>query len=233
MTFDSGTHACAAAPGIIGRASLVTALALWVGGCIGYTGSAHSVTPDVLRQERGWVGVSGMQLLRQRADHDCGPTVLAMVVRHYLPSVAATEVTRGFGTDRRASAAELRDRARELGLSAFVIEGTVEDLAHELKQHRPVIVGMAKPTATGAVSHYEVVVGIHPRTQRIVTLDPAVGWQQNSLFGFMREWMSTGNVLIVVLPSTANHAHAARLAARWPGSERLTPAPRHPRTTPR
>jgi hypothetical protein len=124
-----------------------------------------------------------------------------MVVRHYVPSLTATEITRGFGTDLRASAAELRDRARQLGHSAFEIEGTVEDLAHELKQQRPVIVGMAKPTATGAVSHYEVVVGIHPRTQRVLTLDPAVGWRQNSLLEFMKEWTSTGSVLIIVLPS--------------------------------
>ena len=175
-------------------------ICLCASGCIGYTGSARSVTPEVWKQERGWVAVQGVKLIRQRADHDCGPTALAMVVRYYRPSLVAEQITQGFGGDRRASAAELRDRARELGLSAFVIEGTVEDLAHELQQQRPVIVGTAKSTATGAVSHYEVVVGIHPQTQRILTLDPAVGWQQNSLLEFMKEWVSTGQVLITVLP---------------------------------
>jgi ABC-type bacteriocin/lantibiotic exporter with double-glycine peptidase domain len=173
---------------------------LSTGGCVGYTGSARSANPDVLKQERGWVAVEGVSLLRQQADHDCGPTALAMVVRLHLPSLAVERITRGFDIHRRASAAQLRDRARELGLSAFVIEGTVEDLAHELEENRPVIVGMAKPTVTGAVSHYEVVVAMHPETKRILTLDPAVGWQENSLFEFIREWTSTGSVVIIVLP---------------------------------
>ena len=188
----------------------VVAFSLCASGCIGYTGSARSVTPEVWRQERGWVAVQGVRLIRQQADHDCGPTALAMVVRYYRPSLPAAQITQGFGGDRRVSAAELRDRARELGLSAFVVEGTVEDLAYELKRQRPVIVGMAKPTATGAVSHYEVVVGIHPQTQRILTLDPAVGWQQNSLLEFMKEWVSTGSVLITVLPLPPSTQTATR-----------------------
>ena len=178
----------------------VAAFSLCASGCIGYTGSARSVTPEVLQQERGWVAVRGVPLIRQQADHDCGPTALAMVVRHHQPARSVAQITRGFDRERRASAAQLRDRARELGLTAYVIEGTVQDLAHELEQQRPVIVGMAKPTATGAVTHYEVVVAIHPETRRILTLDPAVGWQQNSLTEFMKEWVSTGSVLIIVLP---------------------------------
>lgn len=186
--------------GVIHRSLLPAIVCLCASGCIGYTGSAHSVTPEVWKQERGWVAVQGVELIRQKADHDCGPTALAMVVRYYRPSLGPEQITRGFDRDKQASAAELRDRARELGLSAFVIEGTVQDLAHELKQQRPVIVGTAKSTTTGAVSHFEVVVGIHPETERILTLDPDAGWQENSLLEFMKEWVSTGQVLITVLP---------------------------------
>lgn len=196
-------------PSVIYRCLLPAIVFLCASGCIGYTGSAHSVTPEVWKQERGWVAVQGVELIRQQADHDCGPTALAMVVRYYRPSLGAEEITHGFDRDRRASAAELRDRARELGLSAFVIEGTVEDLAHELKEQRPVIVGTAKPTTTGAVSHYEVVVGIHPETQRILTLDPDAGWQENSLLEFMKEWVSTGQVLITVLPVAPSDTQSA------------------------
>lgn len=180
---------------------VLAALALCAGGCIGYTGSAHSVTPEVWKKEQGWVVVRGVQLLRQQGGSDCGPTALAMVVRYYRPSLPVEQITHGFGRERTASAAELRDRARALGLSAYVIEGTVEDLAYELKRGRPVIVGMAKPTVTDAVSHFEVVIGIHPQTQRVLTLDPAEGWQQNSIGGFLKEWLSTGRVLITVLPA--------------------------------
>jgi hypothetical protein len=63
-----------------------------------------------------------------------------------------------------------------------------------------VIVGMAKPTATGAVAHYEVVVGLHVDSRRIATLDPAAGMKQNTLLGFLKEWQPTGRVLLVVLP---------------------------------
>jgi ABC-type bacteriocin/lantibiotic exporter with double-glycine peptidase domain len=192
-----------AANGVALRLLLVSCLALGMSGCVGYTGAARDVSADILMQERGWVAVRGMTLIRQRAGHDCGPTALAIVVRHYLPALSAAETTRGFDPERRASAAELRERARELGLSAFVLEATVEDLAHELERQRPVIVGVAKSTATGPVSHYEVVIGIHPRTRRVLTLDPAVGWRQNSLLEFMKEWVSTGNVAIFVLPVAA------------------------------
>lgn len=204
-----------------GRFLPLALLGLTTVGCVGYTGSARSVNPAIMKQERGWVAVEGVPLIQQQADHDCGPTALAMVVRHHLPSLAVERITRGFDVHHRASAAQLRDRARELGLQAFVIEGTVQDLAHELAENRPVIVGMAKPTTTGAVSHYEVVVAIHPETKRILTLDPAVGWQQNSLSEFLREWVSTGRVVIIVLPppssqptintgARAGSAHAAR-----------------------
>jgi ABC-type bacteriocin/lantibiotic exporter with double-glycine peptidase domain len=190
-------------------------LCLSAGGCVGYTGSARSINPDVLERERGWVAVRGVPLLRQQADHDCGPTALAMVVRLHRPSLTVEQITRDFDLRQRASASQLRDRARELGLSAFVIEGTVEDLVHELGENRPVIVGMAKPTTTGAVSHYEVVVGVHAETKRILTLDPAVGWQENSLFAFIREWVATGKVVIIVIPPVLpSHGVAAAISRR-------------------
>jgi predicted double-glycine peptidase len=141
-------------------------------------------------------------LLRQSGDYDCGPTALAMVVTYYEPALRGSPLLAA-RTDRRASAGDLRDRARALGLPAFVVEGSPEDLVHELESGRPVVVGVAKPTLKGAVSHFEVVVGIHPATRRIATFDPAEGWRQNSLTDFMTEWQATGRVLVVVMPPPA------------------------------
>jgi hypothetical protein len=76
---------------------------------------------------------------------------------------------------------------------------------HELQNGRPVIVGMAKPTALQhAVSHFEVVVGMNAGSHRVATFDPAAGWRQNSLIDFMTEWQSTGRVLLVVMPPPAD-----------------------------
>jgi len=105
--------------------------------------------------------------------------------------------------DRQASAGELRDAARQRGLSAFVVEGEPEDLVHELEQGRPVIVGVAKPTTQDAVAHYEVVVGMHRASRRVATYDPAEGIRQNTFGGFLMEWKSAGSVLLVNMPKGA------------------------------
>ena len=96
-------------------------------------------------------------------------------------------------------------------MQAFVIEGEVEDLVHELEAGRPAIVGTAKPTITGEhVAHYEVVVGVHAASQRIATLDPAAGLRQNSYSGFFEEWLPTGRVLLVVLPVGGSQSEQLR-----------------------
>jgi hypothetical protein len=106
-----------------------------------------------------------------------------------------------------------------------VIEGTLEDIKHELQSGRPIIAGMAKPTAKGRVSHYEVIVGLHVPTRRIATLDPALGARQNSLEGFVHEWVPTGQLLLIVLPPKSSPEAAS-------GAEAGPPAPVSAATTP-
>jgi hypothetical protein len=120
------------------------------------------------------------------------------VLSYWFPSVP--QARWASAPDKRQSARQLRDRARSLGMASFVVEGTFKDIAYELEHRRPVIVGTAKPTVTGAVAHYEVVVGLNLESQRIATLDPAAGMQQNTLLGFLKEWQPTGRLLLVVLP---------------------------------
>ena len=184
------------------RALALLVLLLSGSACSAYTGGARDMAPDTLRRERGWLAVHGVPVLHQQAEHDCGPTALAMVVGYHRPDLTDSPLLDADRT-HRTSARELRDRARKLGMRAFVVEGAPEDLLNELKQGRPAIVGMAKPTIQGAVSHYEVVIGIHKDSRRIATLDPAEGWRQNSLVDFMTEWESTGRVLLVVIPAAA------------------------------
>lgn len=181
-----------------------------VSGCanLGYAGSARALEPGAWRSQPGWLAVDGVPTLRQSGDHDCGITALAMVLRHWGSDVPQEEFARK-STKQRWSAGELRDVARAKGFGSFVVKGKVEDLVHELKSGRPVIVGTAKPVVTGEhVAHFEVVVGMHADTQRIATLDPAAGVRQNSYQGFLEEWLSTDSLILVVLPPTKRPAAA-------------------------
>jgi len=183
--------------------TLLAFVALLASGCSAYMGSATTLSPQALREEPGWVSVHGVQPLRQKDAHDCGPTALHMVLNYWQPQ-RTSEVLQELPLDRQASAAELRDAARRRGMSAFVVEGETEDLVRELEAGRPVIVGMAKrTTGNNAVTHYEVVVGMHRGSKRVATYDPAAGVRQNSFSGFLTEWHAAGRVLLVIMPKPA------------------------------
>jgi Peptidase C39 family len=189
---------------------LAPLLAAWCSACGVYIGSATTLNPQALTREPGWVAVQGVPLLRQHDEHDCGPTALTMVLNFWQPQHSAQ--TLALPVDRQVSVGELRDLARARGLSSFVVAGTPEDLVYELEHGRPAIVGVAKRTVRNAVTHYEVVVGMHKGSQRVATLDPAVGFQQNSFSGFLEEWQATGRVLLVVVPKSQQPAAAAASA---------------------
>jgi ABC-type bacteriocin/lantibiotic exporter with double-glycine peptidase domain len=177
-------------------------LFVFCGGCAVYTGNATSLKPNALQREPGWVYVDGVPEMRQAHELDCGPTALAMVLGYHGAS-DRKGVLEALPEAQRSSVTELRDLARKRGFKAYVVEGKPEDLVFELQHHRPVIVGVAKPTAGGHVAHYEVVIGMHRKSERVATLDPAAGLRQNSFMGFLSEWQATGRVLLVIVPPTA------------------------------
>ena len=115
-------------------------------------------------------------------------------------------------TTKGWKAGQLRDLARERGLQAFVVSGGIDDLTHEIGQGRPVMVGLVKRYGDKPLAHYEVVIGIHAEKRRILTLDPADGWREDSLEGFAREWTPTKQVTLVFL------APPAREHQRSPGA---------------
>ena len=180
-------------------------LALSASACSVYTGSATTLKPNDLTKEEGWVRVDGVPELRQKHELDCGPTALAMVLGYH-GSASKETVLAELPEDKRSVVTQLRDIAKKHGFDSFVMEGKPEDLVYELQHGRPVIVGVAKPTIKDAVAHYEVVIGLHRESQRIATLDPAVGMRQNSFQGFFTEWQSAGRVLLVVIPKNKQPA---------------------------
>ncbi|MES1210588.1 MAG: cysteine peptidase family C39 domain-containing protein, partial [Pseudomonadota bacterium] len=155
-----------------------------------------------LETDPAWRFVRGVPFIPQRADSDCGPAALAMVLSHFGVQTSLAELAGLSPPDRvGVRAGGLRDVARAKGMEAFVVEGTFIDLIDQLSRDRPVLVGLAKPITGGrALAHYEVVVGIDRSDKKIVTLDPSRGLRENSLEGFAKEWVPTGRVTLIVFP---------------------------------
>ena len=174
-------------------------LAALLGACSTYSGTAKTASPATVQGDPGWVRVDDVPLVKQRHETDCGAAAIAMVVA-YWTGASPPDLVAGVGraTKRGIKAGRLRDFARKHGLAAFLVQGELADLEHELRQGRPVLVGLAKPQQKGVLTHYEVVVGYHAARKVVVTLDPALGWRQNSLDGFMEEWKPSGKLALVV-----------------------------------
>lgn len=169
-----------------------------------YTGAGRTTSHGELATQQGWI-FAPAPVVRQRSDADCGPTALAMVAARW-----------GLlGPDRSSERASnvafitLRDHARMLGLSAFVISASVNDLEHEVLRDRPVIVGLYRPYGNRYVrGHYEVVVGWNPLTQQVATIDPASGWRVRTLRDFEREWKPANSAAMVILRPRQTRATA-------------------------
>ncbi len=171
---------------------------LLASGC--YLGSARDATPGDLKGNHGWEVVEGVPTVRQVAREDCGAAALSMVLGYWGLPVTRDDIRAANLTapGRGITAAALRDLARQRGLQAFVIRGQLDDLDREIKGRRPVLVGTIKRHARRAYSHYEVVIGINRREERILTLDPAYGMRINSREGFAAEWAAAGQVTLIV-----------------------------------
>jgi ABC-type bacteriocin/lantibiotic exporter with double-glycine peptidase domain len=197
-----------------------------VAACSTYAGSARDTSPAVLAREPGWVAVDGVPLVRQETETECGAAAVAMVVS-YWTGAAPAEILAGIrpAPRRGLSAGRLRQFARGHRLAAFLIQARMSDLEHELRRGRPVLVGLAKPQRRGVLTHYEVVVAVHPRSRRVVTLDPGHGWRQNSYEGFLDEWRPVRGLALVVSPASAVTRTPGSAPRRTPGSVPDPPGP--------
>jgi len=185
-------------------ASLALLGCVMAGGC--YHGSARTATPaDLAPQDDSWSMVEGVPPVRQIAREDCGAAALAMVLGYWGLPVTREDVSAANAPtpEQGIRAAALRDFARRQGLQAFIIEGEIADLDRELTRHRPVLVGVMKRYGRRVYPHYEVVVGMSRRQQRVLTLDPAHGLRVNSREGFTAEWTAAGRLTLIVLPRAA------------------------------
>lgn len=171
-----------------GRRAAGVLLVLILSGCA-YTGSARGFDPSEFDRDPGWIAVRGVVPVLQEGESDCGAAAVAMVLPYWGVATDRREVFEACGAPAGGiRASDLRDFVRKKGLQARLFEGTFEDLERELSKRRPVLVGTVKPHVTFVRTHYEVVVGLHRGDRRVVTLDPAGGWRQNTGPGFLGEW---------------------------------------------
>jgi ABC-type bacteriocin/lantibiotic exporter with double-glycine peptidase domain len=190
---------------LVARVSLLTVVVFVASvGCSAYRGTARTAEPARLAREGDWTMVENFPLVRQVDSDDCGGAALASVLRFWGHPVTPESVEKAVGgKNRRLRAGDMAAHARELGLRAYVFNGTMNDVVYELKQGRPIIVGLGKELATKKVlAHYEVVVGYEPQKRLVLLLDPGLGWQIDTFDGFNEEWARSGRVtLVTFLPA--------------------------------
>lgn len=187
---------------MIGRAAaalLVGVLGASLAGC--YKGASRGIEASTFAREPGWISVSSVPALRQRGEHDCGPTVAAMLLTSWGQPTTGPEVERAIGGKpaKGLRAGRLRSFLIERGLRVFLLEGALPDLERELRAGRPVVVGVQKPYSTKVYAHYQIVVGVHPARRRLAVLDPADGLREYPFEGFVKEWAPTRQLMLVAL----------------------------------
>ena len=186
---------------------LLPVLAALSAGCVVDAGTATPASYSDLHEKEGWILVDGVEPVAQQTEQDCGAAALSTVLAHWgvdVPAAALREECTVPGVEG-LRAAELRDAARRRGFSAFLLEGSVADLEHELRRGRPFVVGLVKSLGPWSSSHFEVVVGLLP-SEEVAAIDPAHGLMRDGLPAFAAEWAATKGVTLVVFRPAAKGA---------------------------
>ena len=183
--------------------ALAAALLIAVGGCAARGSTPRSASAPDLGSDKNWIVVPGVKMVQAESDADCGAAALRMVLARWSPHLDGEEVTRALGpvdSTKGYRAGMLRNVARANGLQAFVIEGQVSDLIHEVRLGRPVIVGVVTSRLGQASTHYLVVAGAEDSGRRLLIADPRGTWTRMDADELLAEWRPAGQVAVVVFP---------------------------------
>jgi ABC-type bacteriocin/lantibiotic exporter with double-glycine peptidase domain len=185
--------------------ALATALAFACGGagCAGRGSTPRTAAAPDLSAEKNWTVVPGVKMVQAQSDADCGAAALRMVLTRWSPHLDGEEITRALGPVDSSTgyrAGMLRNVARANGLQAFVIEGQVADLVHEVRLGRPVIVGVVTTRFGQAYTHYQVVAGAENTGRRLLIADPRGTWTRVDADELLNEWRPAGQMALVVFP---------------------------------
>jgi ABC-type bacteriocin/lantibiotic exporter with double-glycine peptidase domain len=165
--------------------------------------AAGQPAPQRIAADPGWTVVRDVKLVAAHGESDCGAAALAMVLAHWQPQTPAEDLRRAIGEPDAAEgfqAGHLRDVARDRGLKAFLIQGTVADLEHEILAGRPVIVGVVVTRFGRAYKHFQVVTGINRARDQVLIADPRGWWSPVDVNTLKTEWEPSRQLALVVLP---------------------------------
>jgi len=164
----------------------------------GHATGVGSGPPQAMRASGDWVVVDTVRLQRQRTRVDCGPRSLAMVVQRWgLDQAPALAIDPG---SAGATAGQLRDQTRRMGLKAFVFAGRFDDLSYEIDHARPVLIGLVRKEGRNVWSHYVVLVGHDRGGARWLLADPASGWRVVTQKDLAQDWAASGQVMLAIFP---------------------------------
>lgn len=195
------------------RATLLLLALIGLSACtkLSYTGGARTVTPTQL--DGGWLRAAPTPVVRQTETADCGLAALAMVAGAWGRSWTLSELTAEAPPSKKGvKLGKLRDVARARGLDAYAVKGTHADLEHELRNGRPVLIGLLLPYERDrALSHYEVVVAMNPRDGSVISIDPSTGgYLKRTRQVLEQEWKPSRFATLVVVGERSGMANAAR-----------------------
>lgn len=132
----------------------------------------------------------------------CGAATVAMVAHYWKPQLAqvpaAAEIYRQLPpTEHGTALSQMKSYLETLGLKAFTVKGTLQDLATHTEKGRPVIVGLRKKQ--NAELHFVVVTGL--AANQIQFQDPSRSKPKNLNRGaFEKQWDQGGNWALIAAP---------------------------------
>jgi ABC-type bacteriocin/lantibiotic exporter with double-glycine peptidase domain len=180
-------------------------------GCVLLVGCAqlaNGTGPPARVVNERWQVVQALTFQPQKRGDDCGETTLAMVLRRWGVQLDGVPPH-----DHGIAAGQLRDRARALGLEAYVLPGTFDDLGFELDAGHPVIIGVARTTGLRQFSHFVVVAGHDQQNQQWLIADPDRGWRTLERQDLDRDWSAAGYTMLVAFRPPASLSRAEQAPA--------------------
>ena len=179
---------------------------------LSYTGGARTVNPTQL--DGGWLRAAPTPVVRQTETADCGLAALAMIAGAWGHNWTLSDLASQAPPSKKGvKLGKLRDVARARGLDAYAVKGSYTDLEHELRNGRPVLLGLLLPYERDrALTHYEVVVALHPQDGTVITLDPSTGgYLRRTRQVLEQEWKPASYATLVVVGKRSGTADARPL----------------------
>jgi ABC-type bacteriocin/lantibiotic exporter with double-glycine peptidase domain len=156
--------------------------------------------PEDVQRDPGWLTAPGVRAFAQQGTRDCGAAALTTMLDHWDPGLDLETVRRLTGPPdaQGLTAARLRAVARDRGLNAYLISGSLEDLDRELGAGRPVLIGLVRTHGRTGLTHYEVVAGRNAARGLVLVADPERGWTVTAVDKFLAEWEPARRLTLIV-----------------------------------